>query len=149
AVLAEHPLCLVVGKPAGVPTVPDRSGREPGVHGRLADLRPGEDLRIAHRLDRDTSGCLVLARGLEGARWLDAQLRAGAIAKHYLALVEGEVRRRAFSVQRALGPDPRRPGKVIVVRDGSKRSRPALTEFAVEEPFAGYTLLRAEPRTGR
>jgi RluA family pseudouridine synthase len=148
-VLGENPLCLCVDKPAGLPTIPDRAGRTRGVHGLLVDLRPEDDLRVAHRLDRDTSGCLALAKGLEGARWLDEAFRGGHVLKEYLALVEGRVARGRFVVDKALGPDPKRPGKVVTVGDGSKRSRSARTEVEIEERFARHTLLRIRPRTGR
>lgn len=148
-VLAEADFCLVLDKPAGLPCVPDRAGRTPGVHGLLPDLRPDDDLRIAHRIDRWTSGCLVVAKGLEGARWLDAGFRERRIEKEYLALVEGVVRRDAFTVRRPLGPDRRRPGKVTVVREGQKGAREAHTDVEVVERFVAHTLLRVRPRTGR
>lgn len=148
-VLAETDFCLVLDKPAGLPCVPDRAGRTPGVHGVLPTLREDEDLRIAHRIDRWTSGCLVIAKGLEGARWLDRMFRDRAVQKEYLALVEGVVRRDSFVIDRALGPDRRRPGKVVVVRPGQKGAREAVTEVEVAERFAAHTLLRVRPRTGR
>jgi len=148
-VLWEGPAALVVLKPAGVYTVPDRHGKDAGVHGMLESLRPGEDLRIAHRLDRDTSGCLALARGLEAARYLDAAFRDGAVSKEYLALVHGSVARDAFEIRRHLGPDPRRQGYVVTVAEGTKRSRPAWTEVVVEQRFRAYTLVRLFPKTGR
>ena len=148
--LAETELALVVDKPSGMPSVADRAGKDPGVHGRLADLRPQDDLRIAHRLDRDTSGCLVLARGLGGARALDHAFRTRRVEKTYLALVEGELRRtETVTIDRPLGPDPRRPGLVTTVRKGQKKSREATTDVEVVEVFRGFTLVRAFPRTGR
>ncbi|MBK8976379.1 MAG: RluA family pseudouridine synthase [Planctomycetes bacterium] len=149
AVLAEADFCLVVDKPPGVPTLADRAGKSKGVHGMLCALRPGEDLRVAHRLDRDTSGCLALARDLDAARWLDLQFREGRVRKEYLALVEGVVGRDAFEVRKHLGPDRRRPGKVRVVREGTKGARSAHTEVEVLERFRAHTLLRVRPRTGR
>jgi RluA family pseudouridine synthase len=150
ATLAEGPLALVVDKPSGMPSVADRAGKDPGVHGRLASLRPDLDLRIAHRLDRDTSGCLVLAIGLDGARALDRAFRERRVAKTYLALVEGEVARTdRFTIEKSLGPDPRRPGCVRTVRAGSRKSREAVTDVEVVETFRGFTLVRAFPRTGR
>ena len=148
-VIAEADFALVIDKPAGLPCVPDRAGRTPGVHGMLPDLRRDDDLRIAHRIDRWTSGCLVLAKGLEGARWLDHAFRERLVDKEYLALVEGVVVRDRFSITRPLGPDRRRPGKVVVTREGQKGSRSAQTDVEVVERFARHTLLRLRPRTGR
>ncbi len=148
-ILAESSFALVVDKPAGLPCVPDRSGRQPGVHGLLDALRPGGDLRIAHRLDRFTSGCLVLAKGLDGARWLDEQLRARTMQKEYLALVDGVMPDETRTVTRWIGPDPRRPGKAMVVPKDQRGARDALTEIEVVERFRSHTLVRARPRTGR
>jgi len=147
-VLLEDDTVVVVHKPAGMLSVPDRGGKELGVHGRLQDLRPDDDLRIVHRLDRDTSGCLVLAKGLEAARHLDQAFRGGAVRKRYLALVVGRVAG-ARAVRAPLGPDPRRPGRIRTVPARSKGAREAHTDFEVEEVFRGHSLVAAWPRTGR
>jgi 23S rRNA pseudouridine955/2504/2580 synthase len=148
-VLFENDALLVVDKPSGLPTVPDRSGREPGLHGLLAELRPGADLRIVHRLDRGTSGCLLLAKGIEAARALDRAFRAQAIQKSYLALVDGVVGPDRWTSRAPLGPDRARPGLVRVVAENAKGARAAETSFTVVERFARHTLLRASPKTGR
>ncbi len=148
-ILFESDLYLVVDKPAGLPSVPDRAGKETGVHGLLSKLRPDDDLRIAHRLDRNTSGCLVLAKGLEAARHLDRVFRDGLVRKDYLALVEGNMRCSTMLIRRALGPDTKRPGKVRVVPEGSAKSRSAETELEVTEAFNRHTLVTLRPKTGR
>lgn len=148
-VLGETSFCIAIDKPSGLPSIPDRGGQQLGVHGLLRQIRPEDDLRIAHRLDRETSGCLVLARGLEGARWLDRCFREGRVAKEYTALVEGRIPRERIEIRRALGPDPRRPGYVTVVEEGTKKSRSASTDLEVVERFRGYTLVALRPHTGR
>ncbi len=148
-VLFEDDRVLVVHKPAGMPSVPDRAGKDLGVHGRLRELRPGDDLRIVHRLDRDTSGCLALAKGLGAARQLDLAFRNHTARKRYLLLVAGRVRFHQRSVRACLGPDPRRPGRIRVVARGSKGAREAHTDLQRVEWFRGYSLLRAWPLTGR
>lgn len=148
-VLIETPTVLVVDKPAGLPCVPDRfRGRDPSLHSLLPGLRPESDLRIVHRLDRDTSGCVVLAKGPDAARHFDRLLRAGSVAKEYLALVSGSADPPAL-VDLWLGPDRRRPGKVVASRTGSKGFRAALTEIAVERRYARHCLVRLRPKTGR
>lgn len=148
-VLHEDSRVLVVDKPSGVHTVPDRAGKYQGVHGELQRLRPDDDLRIVHRLDVGTSGCLVLAKGLEVARSLSTAFKEGRVHKEYVALVDGVMSRERFEVKRALGPDRRRPGRVCVVQDGSKGSRTAHTIVAREEQFRRHALLRVQPQTGR
>ncbi len=63
--------------------------------------------------------------------------------------MEGRVARSRFEVKKSLGPDSSRPGKVVVMREGAKRSRAARTEIEVEERFRRHTLVRVRPRTGR
>lgn len=153
AVLAETAHALVVAKPAGLPTVPDRSGEDQGLWGLLDALRPGADLRIVHRLDRDTSGCLLLAKGVEAARHFDRAFQERAVTKEYLALVHGELFANERQIDLPLGPDRRRPGKVVAARSasavGQRGFREARTTVRVAERFAGYTLLRLAPATGR
>lgn len=148
-VLAETASVLVVAKPAGLPTVPDRSGRQRGVHGLLEALRPRDDLRIVHRLDRDTSGCLLLAKGLAAARHFDAQFRAGRIAKTYVALVSGVPSPSPRRIDAWLGPDPRRPGKVVAAAGPRPGFREAHTEIALRRAFRRYALVELRPATGR
>ncbi len=148
-VLYEDDDLLVVDKPAGMPTVPDRAGKYRGVHGELTALRPDDDLRIVHRLDAGTSGCLVLAKGLAAARAMDRAFRAGEVEKEYQALVFGELLRPEMALRRSLGPDRRRPGRIRVVDPDSKGARSAHTDVERLERFQRYTLVAARPRTGR
>ncbi|MCR9247548.1 MAG: RluA family pseudouridine synthase [bacterium] len=148
-VLFESDTAVVVAKPAGVPTVPDRAGRERGVHGELAALRPDADLRIVHRLDRETSGCLLLANGLSAARHFDAALRERALQKHYVALVHGVVRPGEFEINRFLGPDSRRPGKVVAAAVQKKGFREAQTLVQRRIAFEAHSFVDLWPKTGR
>lgn len=148
-VLFESEHLLVVDKPAGLPVVPDRAGAQQGVHGLLGSLRAGADLRIAHRLDRDTSGCLLLAKGLASARHLDQSFRRGLVRKDYLALVHGRMARAFETIDLHLGPDPARPGKVVASPRARAGFRTAVTEVQVEASMPDFTLVRVRPRTGR
>lgn len=148
-VLFENDAVVVVDKPAGEPTIPDRAGKYPGVYGRFCAERPDADLRVVHRLDRQTSGCLLFAKGLDAARALDLAFRARQVGKQYLALVEGIMRSERLEIDKPLGPDPRRPGKVTVVKPNSRGARAAQTVVEVEERFRMHTLLRVRPLTGR
>ena len=145
----ESSTVLVVAKPAGLATVPYRSGRDRGIHGRLDELRPGADLRIVHRLDRDTSGCLLLGKGLAAAQHFDEQFRNGAVAKTYLALVQGVPAPDRFEVSAWLGPDRRRPGKVVAAAGPARGLRSAHTLVEVLQRFQRYALLQLHPQTGR
>lgn len=129
--------------------MPDRSGRESGVHGMLKVLRPDEDLRIVHRLDRNTSGCLILAKGLEAARHLDTEFRERRVHKVYSALVTGVPSLDEQQVDAWLGPDRRRPGLVVASDRERSGFREAHTSVVVRQRFARHALLELRPTTGR
>ncbi|MBL8753733.1 MAG: RluA family pseudouridine synthase [Planctomycetes bacterium] len=147
-VLFESSTCLVVHKPPGLTTVPDRLGAHASVHAALPGLRPDADLRIVHRLDRDTSGCLVLGKGLAAAQHFDRLFRDGEVQKTYTALVHG-VPGETFSIDAWLGPDPRRPGKVVASATALPGSKEAHTDVVRTAAFARHALLALRPTTGR
>ncbi len=104
-------------------------------------LRPG----IVHRLDKDTSGMMVVAKTDAAHRALSAQFKARTVSKTYLALVRGSMERDKGVISAALGRHPTQRKKISVVTDG----REALTEYVVERRFASATLVRCHPKTGR
>ncbi|MGQ9666781.1 MAG: RluA family pseudouridine synthase [Anaerolineae bacterium] len=103
--------------------------------------RPG----IVHRLDKDTSGLLVVAKTAEARRALQAQFQARQVGKTYLALVHGMPSAPAGLIDAPLGRDPRQRKRMAVVSDG----RPAVTAYRVLEPLGEYALLEVMPKTGR
>lgn len=106
-------------------------------------MRPG----IVHRLDRDTSGVLVVAKTQEAFLYLKEQFKNRTIQKTYCALVYGVVQKEEGSITAPIGRS-RVNGKWTAVRPGDK-TREALTEYCVRERFDGYTVLTVTPRTGR
>ncbi len=144
-VLFEDDSCLVLDKPSGLASVPDRQN-EPSVHAQLEDWFPGQDLRIVHRLDRGTSGVLILGKGKEGAQAFDQMFREREVHKVYLALVRGYPVRDDFSANFPIGRTISR-GRVRI--GNHKGSREALTEFSVITRYRGFALLEARPLTGR
>ncbi|MDR7556746.1 MAG: RluA family pseudouridine synthase [Armatimonadota bacterium] len=143
---------LVVNKPAGLVVHPG-AGRTSGtlVHAVLAhcpDLpgiggvhRPG----IVHRLDKDTSGLLVVAKTEAALRSLQAQIAAKRATRDYLALVWGVPAPAAGTIEAPLGRDPRRRTRMAVRPDG----RPAVTRYRVVEAFPEFALLEVRLVTGR
>jgi len=131
---------VVVDKPAGLGSTP--SSRRPG-----ADVATALGLAPAHRLDRFTSGCLLLTRDAATARAFDRAFREQGIEKDYLAVVEGLPAAHRFEVSAPLGVDAgsRVTGKVGVCATGA----PAETHFEVLARHGDRTLLHARPRTGR
>jgi 23S rRNA pseudouridine1911/1915/1917 synthase len=142
---------LVVDKPAGIVVHP-AGGHAQGtlVHGLLRHAvaggpepdRPG----IVHRLDRDTSGLLVVARSEEAHRRLQRLLRRRGIEREYLALVRGRPRSRRGRIEAAIGRDRRDPTRMSL---DTATPREAATNFEVAELLPRHALLRVRLETGR
>lgn len=147
SVLFEDKGLLVLNKPSGI-AVHGGSGLSYGVIEALRVLRPEAPfLELAHRLDRDTSGCLVLAKKRSALRAFQELLRDGGVAKHYLALVKGRWRGGRREVKAALRKNVLSSGERVVRVDGE--GKPSLSIF---EPVAIYghaSLMRVRIITGR
>ena len=151
AVPYEDEHLLVVDKPAGLVVHP-APGHTQGtlVHGLLAyDVEGGEEPErpgIVHRLDRDTSGLLVVARSPEAHRRLQEMVQARAVTREYLALVAGRPRSRRGSIDAPIGRDRNDPLRHSLDTDSP---REAVTHFEVEELLRWHALLRVTLETGR
>lgn len=143
---------LVINKPAGLvvhPAVGHRRGTLvnalldhcPDLPGIGGYLRPG----IVHRLDKDTSGLMLVSKSDFAHQGLADQLKARQIKRKYLALVHGEVLAEQGLIDAPLGRDPRERKRIAVVHGG----RDARTHYRVKERFSGYTLLDVALETGR
>jgi len=141
---------VVVDKPAGLVVHP-APGYATGtlVHGLLAhDVAGGDEDRpgIVHRLDRDTSGLMVVARSEEAHRRLQELVRRRELERHYLALVVGNPRSRAGRIEAPIGRDRREPMRHSLDTD---TPRDAVTHFEVVELFPRHALLDVKLETGR
>ena len=145
---SDHAL-LVVNKPAGVPTLPD--GYDAG-NPDLVALLESEfgHLWVVHRLDRETSGVIVLARDEESHRALNTQFESRVVTKVYHALVNGNPAWTERTIAAPLRPDADRHHRTLIDPENGK---PAVTAFRVLERFghgdARYALVEARPETGR
>jgi 23S rRNA pseudouridine1911/1915/1917 synthase len=141
---------LVVDKPAGVVVHPARGHRTGTLAQALSPIAAGgEDAAragIVHRLDRDTSGLLVVARSEAVHRALRNALQARAITREYLALVEGRPPAREGTIDAPLGRDRRVRTRISTDTDDGKA---AVTHFEVERALPHSTLLRVRLETGR
>jgi 23S rRNA pseudouridine1911/1915/1917 synthase len=145
---------LIVNKPAGLVVHPS-PGHADGtlvnaLLGRGEALAPGgiagvQRPGIVHRLDRDTSGLLMVARSDAAQASLQAQLKARRVKKTYLALVAGAVSAAAGRIEAPIGRDPGRRTRMAVVPSG----RAATTGYRVRERFNGWTYLELDLVTGR
>jgi 23S rRNA pseudouridine1911/1915/1917 synthase len=140
---------LVVDKPAGVVVHP-APGHATGtlVHGLVGRAAGGDEDRpgIVHRLDRDTSGLLVVARSEEAHGRLQRSIRERAVEREYAALVRGRPRSRAGRIDAPIGRDRDEPTRVSLDTDVP---REAVTHFDVEELLARHALLAVRLETGR
>ena len=146
-VLYEDKRLLVIDKPSGI-AVHGGSGISHGVIELLRHARPElKDLSLVHRLDRETSGCLVLAKRRSALRELHAKFREGVVEKNYLALVVGDWQLGDILIDKPLLVQHRQGGErhVIVSDDG----KPAQTRMALSRTFGKYSLLQCSPLTGR
>jgi 23S rRNA pseudouridine1911/1915/1917 synthase len=154
-VLLEDDAIVVVNKPAGMVVHPakghwtgtlaaalvHRFGELSGVGGAT---RPG----IVHRLERDTSGVIVVAKTDAAHEHLAAQFHNRTVRKEYLAIVSGSPDRDADRISVPIGPHPVHREK-MALRPDHADSRPAETFYEVVERFPGFALVRARPKTGR
>jgi 23S rRNA pseudouridine1911/1915/1917 synthase len=143
---------LVVDKPAGLTVHPAPGhpahtlvnailARFPHLAALSDSLRPG----IVHRLDRDTSGVMAVAKSRLAQSKLTEQFRAHSVAKAYLVLVKGHLTPENGVIEAPVGRDPRNRKKMAVVAGG----REARTEYNVIKYIGDYTLLEVKPETGR
>jgi 23S rRNA pseudouridine1911/1915/1917 synthase len=139
----------VVDKPAGLVVHPAPSYRGEtlvslleGIAGGGESDRPG----IVHRLDKDTSGLMVVARNEEAHRDLSAQIKAREAVREYLALVEGALESRSGTIDAPLGRHRRRRTRMAVRGSGEREAR---THFEALEMLPADTLVRARLETGR
>ena len=155
-VLYEDEHLAVINKPPGMVVHPARGHWSGTLVGALAHrfggglsssggaTRPG----IVHRLDRDTSGVILVARSDRAHAKLAAQFAARTVRKEYFALVSGSPERDRDVVDRPIGVHPRDRRK-MAIRGEESVSRPAESFYEVVERFDGYAALRVLPRTGR
>ncbi len=153
-IIFENSDLMVVNKPAGMVVHPS-AGHQSGtlVHAALAHApdiegvggvrRPG----VVHRLDRDTSGLIILAKNDATHQWLSDQFRTREVEKTYLALVDGVPPTQSGRVEAAIGRDPVDRKRMAVVPPGKGRS--AVSEYHTVRRYPEHSLLEVHPITGR
>lgn len=151
-VIYEDDVLLVVNKPAGMvvhPALGHASGTLVNAvlaHcPHVAEVGGPDRAGIVHRLDKDTSGLILIAKDEAVRTALQRQFKRRQVTKTYLALVEGPVQPREGVIEAPVGRDKRQRKKMAVVRNG----RPARTLYRAVEYFADHTLLEVRPYTGR
>ncbi len=153
-VVYENDDLVIINKPAGMVVHP-APGHSSGtlVHAALGsfddlqgiggEIRPG----IVHRLDKDTSGLIIIAKNDQSHRWLQDQFRLRKVEKVYIALVDGKPPTPYGRIEAAIARDPAHRKHMAVVSEG--RGKPAVTEYRTLTQFPDHTLIEAHPFTGR
>ena len=146
-ILYEDSILLVINKPAGL-AVHGGSGLQFGLIESLRALRAeAKHLELVHRLDRDTSGCLLIAKRRSALRSLHEQLRDKTMDKFYLALVRGQWQSHVRKITAPLLKNTLKSGERIVRVDSA--GKPSETKFRIVQKYAQATLVEASPVTGR
>jgi 23S rRNA pseudouridine955/2504/2580 synthase len=146
-ILFEDDRILVMNKPSGI-AVHGGSGLSFGLIEGLRALRPdAKFMELVHRLDRETSGCILIAKKRSALRHMHEQLRTGKMDKRYQALVAGEWPSTRFKVKAPLRKNTLQSGeRMVSVGDDGK---PSETRYRILQQFEGATLVEASPITGR
>lgn len=146
AILFENDDVLVVNKPSGL-AVHGGSGVDYGLIEAMRKLRPhSRRMELCHRLDRDTSGCVIIAKKSSALRAIHKQLREQTLKKNYLALVRGQWSKRKTQVNAPLERYLINGERLVKVSPAGKDSK---TLFSITKSFAEATLIQASPITGR
>ena len=145
-ILYEDSYLVVVNKPAGVLTIPDRWDQTKVSLLGIMNETLSSSLRMVHRLDKETSGLILFAKDVEAQREISRQFENREISKTYFALVEGEVKDPSGEIALPLEEDPQHPG---MTRVDEKRGKPSVTRYEVLQRFQGFTFLRVTPLSGR
>jgi 23S rRNA pseudouridine955/2504/2580 synthase len=146
-VLFEDDALLIVNKPSGF-AVHGGSGIDSGIIEGFRKMNPGQRfLELAHRLDRDTSGCLLIAKKRSALRSLHGQFRDDTVAKTYLALLSGQWARKKLVVNQPLQKNVSKGGeRMVVISHNGKESE---TLFRRLKLYRDATLVEVSPKTGR
>ena len=135
---------MAINKPSGWLTIPDRHDAELYSVKSWFEAK-GEKIFIVHRIDRDTSGLLLLARNAEAHKYYNTLFEQRTLKKTYYGLVVGSVAEDQGVYDQPIEPHPTLLGKMRVGRKG----KPAITYYTVEERFRGYTWVKFQIETGR
>ncbi len=153
-VIFENDDVIVVNKAAGMVVHPAAGhssgtlvnavlGYDPDLEGVGDEERPG----LVHRLDKETSGVIVLAKNERAHRWLQEQFRLRKTKKTYLALTDGKPPTPSGRVDAPIGRDPNRRKKMAILSPG--KGREAISEYKTLQTFKNHSLLEFYPLTGR
>jgi 23S rRNA pseudouridine955/2504/2580 synthase/23S rRNA pseudouridine1911/1915/1917 synthase len=151
-ILKEMDRLIAVMKPAGLATIPGRDETDSVLQQLAAQLNLpciGEAdprVRVVHRLDKQTSGVLLMATTIEAQRHLSHQFQNNRVLKEYWAICVGQPAQREGEIDAPLCANPGDPKRMMI---SESRGRPARTAWKIEQSFGDYHLVKAWPKTGK
>jgi len=150
---------LVIDKPAGIIVFPEGENKEKTLIDYLLDKYPdlkntGDAPRygIIHRLDKDTSGILLVAKNNKALAFFQNQFKKRLVTKKYIALVVGEIKEEIGNIKTLIGrsqKDRKKQRVYLPFEPGSQGKKEAITEYKVLKRYNNYTLVEVTPKTGR
>jgi len=154
SIVFENPDLLIINKPAGMVVHPSAGhitgtlvnaalAHAPEMDGIGGEIRPG----VVHRLDKDTSGLILMAKNDRTHRFLQDQFKNRTVKKTYIAITDGNPPTPVGRIEAAIGRDPSHRKKMAIVP--IQKGREAITQYRVIESFKNHTLFEAKPLTGR
>jgi 23S rRNA pseudouridine955/2504/2580 synthase/23S rRNA pseudouridine1911/1915/1917 synthase len=150
-ILFEDTDVVAISKPAGLAAIPGRDEQDTVLERLSSQLgipcqgSADQRLRVVHRLDKDTSGVLLMAKNVAAQRALCAQFLKGEVAKEYLAIVYGRPAAYEGTIDAPIGRHPSSPRQMAIVKTG----RPSVTQWRLEKRLGPFSLVRCFPKTGR
>jgi len=158
-IIYEDANLFVIDKPAGISVFPEGKIKERTLIDYLLEKYPELEKTtsaprygIVHRLDKDTSGILLVARDKKTLDFLQNQFKSRSVTKKYLALLVGELKEKEGQIKTLIGrsPNNRKKQKIYLpLEPGSEEKKEAVTEYKIIGNFKDYTLVEATPKTGR
>jgi 23S rRNA pseudouridine955/2504/2580 synthase/23S rRNA pseudouridine1911/1915/1917 synthase len=143
SIIFEDEHIVVLNKPAGILTIPDREGKDPSLKGMLKHKYG--NIFTVHRLDRETSGIVVFAKHEESHKVLSQQFEGRDIEKYYQGIVMGKPMNTEGSIDAPLMDHPVKKGMMVANRKG----KPSLTDYTVLESFKSFSWMQFRIHTGR
>jgi 23S rRNA pseudouridine955/2504/2580 synthase/23S rRNA pseudouridine1911/1915/1917 synthase len=143
-IIFEDDDCLAINKAAGILSVPDRFDQDiPNIKHLVREIN--ENYLIVHRLDKDTSGVLLIAKHPDSQRALQQQFENSTIEKEYVAIIRGIPNTKEGSIASSIVPHDLIPGKMKIYKKGKTSE----THWILEEEYAQHGFMRLKPKTGR
>lgn len=142
--LFENDDYVILNKPSGLLSIPDHYANPNNLRDLL--LREHKEIFVVHRIDKDTSGCIVYAKHAEAHKHASMAFEHHEVAKVYHTIVHGQLREKSGTVNQKLAPHPTKQNIVVVNNNYGKE---AITDYEVLEEYKSYSLVRCIIHTGR